>query len=90
MVFVTPLKGAKQTRAATAAGFSTTESLHSVRAEGPDRPGLGAKMTQALAAAGINLRGLSAASLGKRCVVYLSLDSADDALRAIRTLRKMR
>lgn len=88
VVFVTPIKGAKQKSAAQAAGLSTTDSLHSVRVEGPDRPGLGAKMTEALAAAGINLRGLSGAAIGRRAVSYLAFDNAADAVTAISVLRK--
>jgi hypothetical protein len=42
VVFVTPIKGARQLRAAKAVGFTKTESLHSPRAQGPDKPGLGA------------------------------------------------
>ena len=53
VVFLTPVKGAKQKQAASEAGFGTTSSLQSVRVEGPDRPGLGTKMTRALADAGI-------------------------------------
>jgi len=53
VVFMTPIKGAKQKTAAQQAGLGTSESLHSVRIEGPDKAGLGAKLTDALAAAGI-------------------------------------
>jgi hypothetical protein len=88
VVFLTPVKGAKQKKAAQAAGLNTTDSLHSVRVEGPDRAGLGAKMTRALADAGINLRGVSAAALGRRAVTYLAFDNAADADTAIRTLKK--
>ncbi len=88
VVFLTPVRGAKQTRAAIDAGLGTTDSLHSVRVEGPDRPGLGTKMTRALADAGINLRGLSAAALGRKSVSYFAFDSADDAANAIKLLRK--
>ena len=87
VVFATPIKGAAQTRAAKKGGFEKTDSLHSLRAEGPDKPGLGARLTQALAEAGINLRGLSAAAIGKRCVVHLAFDSAADANKASRLLR---
>jgi hypothetical protein len=90
VVYVAPLKGAKVTRAAAAAGFSKAEALHSVRAEGPDKPGLGATMTRALAEAGINLRGLSAAAIGKKCVVYLAVDTAADADAAAKVLRKVK
>jgi hypothetical protein len=88
VVFVTPIRGAKQKAAAQQAGLSTSEGLHSVRVEGPDRAGLGAKMTDALGAAGINLRGISAAALGKRAVSYFAFDSAADADNAVRILKK--
>ncbi|MBM4017529.1 MAG: ACT domain-containing protein [Planctomycetes bacterium] len=90
VAYVTPIKGAKQTRAAADAGFARAEALHSLRAEGADRPGLGAKITQALAEAGINLRGLSAAAIGRKCVVYLAFDTAEDAAQAAGVLKKVK
>jgi predicted amino acid-binding ACT domain protein len=89
VLFVTPLKGAKEVKAAEAAGFLMTGSLHSVRIEGTDKPGLGAKMTKALSDAGINLRGLSAAAIGTKFVCYLALDTAEDARKATDILRKL-
>ena len=89
VVFLTPLKGSAQIGAAKKAGFEKTKSLHSLRVEGPDQPGLGAKMTQALAQAGINLRGLSAAAIGPRCVMYLALESTADATKATRLLKRL-
>jgi hypothetical protein len=89
VVFVTPLKGAKQVKAAKEAGFHTTDTLHSVRVEGGDKPGLGAKATQALAEAGISLRGLSAAAFGRKFVCYLALDSAADATKAISVVKRL-
>ncbi|HWP23481.1 MAG TPA: ACT domain-containing protein [Candidatus Binatia bacterium] len=88
VVFVTPIKGAKQKNAAQAAGLAITDSLHSVRVEGPDRPGLGLKMTRALADAGINLRGVSAAALGRRSITYFAFDSSEDAATAVRVLKR--
>jgi hypothetical protein len=88
VVFVTPIRGAKQKAAAQGAGLSLSDSLHSVRVEGPDRAGLGAKMTDALADAGINLRGVSGAAVGRRAVTYFGFDSAADADTAVRTLKK--
>jgi len=46
-------------------------------------------MTRALVDAGINLRGLSAAALGRRAVTYLAFDSATDADTASRVLKKV-
>ncbi len=89
VVFMTPLKGAAQTKAARQVGLAKTPSLHSLRVEAPDRPGLGAKMTRAIADAGISLRGLSAAAVGRRCVVYLAFDSEADAKKTAQVLRKV-
>jgi len=89
VVFLTPLKGAKQLAAARKAGLRRTKSLNSVRVEGPDKPGLGAKLTGALAAKGINLRGVSAAVIGKRFVIYLALDNSAEAARAARILKTL-
>ena len=86
VVFIAGLQGGSQAQAATAAGFDSTESLHSVRVAGPDAPGLGAKITSALGDVGVNLRGLSAASIGDQCVVYLAVDTATDADKAIAVL----
>ena len=88
VVFLTPIRGAKQKAAAQNAGLSTSDGLHSVRVEGPDRAGLGAKMSDALAAAGINVRGISAAALGRRAISYFAFDSAADADAAVGVLRK--
>src|SRR3970040_772576 len=88
VVFVTPIRGAKQKAAALGASLSLSDSLHSVRVEGPDRAGLGAKMTGALADAGINLCGVSGASVGRRAVTYFGFDSGADADTAVRSLKK--
>ena len=59
VVFVTPIKGAKQVGRG-AAGFTKTASLHTLRAEGPDKVGQAGRVATALASHGLNLRGLSA------------------------------
>jgi hypothetical protein len=87
-IFVAPLKGAAQLRAAQAAGLATSDNLHALRLEGGDRPGLGACIAQTLAQAGINLRALMASVLGRRCIVHIAFDNAADAVLAGRLLRK--
>ena len=89
VVFVAPLKGAREVRAANAAGFLKTEIMHAVRVEGTNRPGFGSEIASAIAAAGISLRGCSATAIGKRFVGYLALDAATEADRAIRALRRL-
>ena len=87
VVFVTPIKGAAGVRAARKAGFRRTTSLHSVRIEGADRKGQGARIAQALAAKGLNLRGLSAAAINKKFITHIALDSAAAAAKAMRALK---
>lgn len=89
VVFLATLESPKEREAAKAQGLEVSESLHSVRIEGPDEPSLGAKMTRAMAKAGINLRGLSAAALGGKMVCYLALDTAEDAKKAMNVLKAL-
>jgi hypothetical protein len=88
LVFVAPIKGARQTAAARQGGLSRTDSLHSLRLVGPDKPGMGARITRALADAGINLRGFSAAAIANKAVVYFAFDSDADAKLASKVLKK--
>ncbi|HTL59402.1 MAG TPA: hypothetical protein VL361_27270 [Candidatus Limnocylindrales bacterium] len=89
VVFVTPIQGAAGHRAAQAAGFEKTDSLHTVQVEGPDKPGQGARVIQTLADGGLNLRGVSAAAIGKKFICYIALDNQEEAAKAVRLLRAL-
>jgi hypothetical protein len=88
VVFVTPLYGDAELQAAATLGFNPTATVHAVRVEGENRPGIAAELTALLAAAGINLRGFSAAVLGTLFVLYLGLDSAEDAAKTASILQQ--
>jgi hypothetical protein len=88
VVFVAPLQGEREIRAATQAGFSITSSLHSVRVMGLDQLGIIAQLAQTLADERINLRGVSAAVLGTQFIAYLAIDSLDDAEKTVDVLRR--
>ena len=88
VVFMAPLRGEDSVRAALQAGLSQWTSASTLRIEGPDRPGLGALITWAVANEGISMRGVSGAKLGERSVFYLAFDSAADAERASGELTK--
>ena len=90
VVFLAPLQGAKQQAAAKKLKLRKSKSVFAVRVEGADKPGLGARITGALGEAGVNLRGMSAAVIGKRFVLHLALDSAKDASKALRILKTMK
>jgi predicted amino acid-binding ACT domain protein len=87
IVFLAPVKGRAAIGAAAVAGLSPTAGVSALRVEGTDRPGLGARMTGAIADAGINLRGLSAAVVGGRFAAYLAFDSREDAEKAAKAMR---
>lgn len=86
-VFVAPVKSAKVQKAASAAGFNKTANLFTMRVEGPDKAGVGARLTRAVADAGVNLRGASVAGLGKTAVFYLAVDSESDLQNAMKVAK---
>lgn len=87
-VFVAPLTGKPALRAAADVGLTRATGMHSLRFEGPDRPGLGAWVTRAIAAAGLNIRGMSTACLRKRCVCYLGFETEAEAVSAMKHLKR--
>lgn len=89
VIFVTPLRGDREWSAATNLGFSVTTRLHSIRVEGPNQKGIVAKLAKAIGAAGINLRGMSAAAIGTQFVAHFGVDSAEDEKAVIELLRKL-
>ena len=88
VVFVTPLQGDAEFEAAATLGFSPTASVCAVRVQGENRPGIAAELATLLAAAGLNLRGFSAAVIGTLFVLYIGFDSAEDAEKAAAVLRQ--
>lgn len=88
VVFVTPLRNERETAAAEALGFRKSTQAFSIRVEGPDTPGVSYLIMRALTAEKINVRGVSAATLGSQFVMFLAFDSAADAERAIARLAR--
>lgn len=87
-MFLAPLRGDEEVSAAGMLGFNATSSVHSVRVEGDNEPGVASEVTEKLAAAGVNLRGLTAAVMGTRFIMYIGLDSAADAAKVIDLLQQ--
>jgi len=87
-VFVAPLKGKKQKRAAADVGLVPAVGMFALRVVGNDRAGLGADITRCVAAAGVNIRGASAATVGKKNVFYLGFKTGEERKSAEKALRK--
>jgi hypothetical protein len=82
VVFVAPLCGDSEIAAAADLGFNITSSIKALRVEGKNKPGIAAELTEKLAAAGLNLRGFSAAVIGTGFISYIGFDTSDDVAKA--------
>lgn len=87
-VFVAPLKGKAQKKAAADVGLSPARGMNTLRLEAPDKAGLGARLTRAIADADINIRGLTAAAMRAKLVLYVAFKTAAEAKAAAVRLRK--
>lgn len=86
VLYVAPVTGPIQVRAARAAGLTETQSPVVLRVEGDNQAGLAHRLTQQWALAGISMYGLSMAVLRDQFVGYAAFDSVHDANRAAQIL----
>ena len=64
-------------------GMATKEGFDTCKA------GLGSRIARAIADAGVNVRGVSAAVVGNKFVAYFGFDSADDAAKAAKAIKSV-
>lgn len=88
IVFVSPLRGDREVRAASTLGFAISGSIAAVRVEGENEPGAAARLTDMIAEAEINMRGFSGAVVGGRHITYIGFDSPGDANKAASIIRE--
>jgi hypothetical protein len=86
ILYVAPVSGAAQVRAARAAGMSETETPVVRRLEGDNEAGLVHRLTQQWAIAGISFHSMTMTVLGTKFVGYVAYDTVDDANRAAQIL----
>jgi hypothetical protein len=82
LMFVSPLRTLEEIELAEQAGLRKEGTMQTLRIQGPNVPGLGARITTALAKASINLRGYWAAAIGGQCVTSIAFDSNEDQAKA--------
>ena len=82
MLYVAPVTGPTQVRAAKAAGLTETNDPIVLRVEGENSTGLAHRVTQQWAMAGLSLQGLMMSVIGGRFVGYVAFDTTADANRA--------
>jgi hypothetical protein len=86
VLYVAPVTGPSQVRAAKSSGMHEVDYPVVRRIEGDNLAGLAHHLTQQWAIAGISLQGLTMAVLGKKFVGYAAFDTVNDANRAAQIL----
>jgi hypothetical protein len=86
VLYVAPVTGSAQVRAARAAGLTESRDTVVLRVEGDNQAGLGHRLTQQWALAGISLQGLTMAVLGNKFIGFAAFDTIEDANRAAQIL----
>ncbi|HEY8668803.1 MAG TPA: hypothetical protein VIL86_19305 [Tepidisphaeraceae bacterium] len=87
VAFISPIKGKKIQDAARDVGLRPAANIGTLRIEGPNRAGTGARMMDAVRDAGVSMRGVSAMVLGNKYVVYIGFDSSEDATKAAKAIK---
>ncbi len=82
VLYVAPVSGPLQVRAARSAGFAEAGNPVVLRVEGDNQAGLGHRLTQQWALAGLSLQGLMMSVIGEKFVGYASFDTVADSNRA--------
>ena len=82
ILYVAPVTGAAQVRAAKTADMHEVDSPIVRRIEGDNEAGLAHHVTQQWAIVGINLQGLTMAVLAGKFIGYAAFDTVNDANRA--------
>jgi hypothetical protein len=82
ILYIAPVTGPMQVRAARSAGLTETDNPVVLRVEGDNQAGLGHRLTQEWALAGLSLQGLMMCVLTGKFVGYASFDTVADSNRA--------
>lgn len=85
-LYVAPVTGPSQVRAARSVGLSESHDTVVLRVEGDNQAGLAHRLTQQWALAGINLQGLTMSVLDNQFVGYAAFDTVEDANKAAQIL----
>lgn len=87
MIELYPVSGKRLAAAAEHAGLSAS-SIPTLLIEGDNKPGLGHKIAQAMADAGMNLTFLVAQVIGRRYAATIGFSTDEDAKRAAALIKK--
>jgi len=86
ILYVAPLSGAEQLKAAKQAGMHEVQHPVVMRVTGDNKAGLAHRLTQQWALASISFQGLTMSVLGEQFIGYAAFDTVEDANKAARIL----
>jgi hypothetical protein len=89
ILYVAPLAGHEQFKAARATGLHEVNEPIVMRLEGDNTAGLAHRLKHAWATAGINLHGAIMTVIGTKFVGFVTFDSVEDANKAARILAEV-
>lgn len=89
VLYVAPVSGSIQVRAARGAGLHETNDPVVLRVEGDNEAGLAHRLTQQWALAGLSMQGLMMSVMADRFVGYVAFDTVADANRAAAILGEL-
>ncbi len=89
IAFLSPLEGNTVIKKAKSLGFQKNKDIAVLKICGPDKAGLGLLILNTLSSSGINIRGISASSLGKNCNIWISFDNIKDANKSLKLIQKV-
>jgi hypothetical protein len=87
VVFLSPVKGKALQNAAKQAGLSPASNIATLRVEGPNRAGIGHRILKAIGDANVNVRGVSAVTIGNKFAAYIGFDNAANANAAAKAIK---
>ena len=83
---VFPISGKKAATAGSAAGLAAAE-IPALLVEGDNKPGLGYRIAQAIAAAGVNMAFFMAQVIGRKFAAVIGFETEDDAKRGMPAIK---
>lgn len=89
VVYITATDPKVALEMATEAGLRRAPHIATLKLEGTNGPGIGAKITKTIADTGVNLHGLTAAVIGRHFVCYMGFDSVADMDKAMTALEPL-
>jgi len=89
VLYVAPLSGLNQLKAAKAAALHEVNDPIVMRVEGDNTAGLAHRLKHAWAVAGINLHGAIMTVIGTKFVGFVTFDTVEDANKAARILAEV-